>query len=574
MSLTGGVATFEDKNVGTGKMVTLTGAALEGDDAGNYDLTGVATTTADITQLDIAGSFTGDSKVYDGNLDATVADRFLAGVFTGDTVSLTGGTASFVDKNVGTDKTVTLSGASLGGADAGNYNLTGVATTTADITALEVTGAFNSASKEYDGNTSAAASNRRLVGKLSGDTVSLVDGTATFANKNVGTDKMVTLAGASLAGADAGNYSLVGVATTTADITQLDITGAFTSANKEYDATRAAEATNRRPVGAVDGDDVSLTGGVATFADKNVGTGKTVTLTGAVLAGDDAGNYNLTHVATTSAAVSAKPVTGSFTADDKVYDGNADATVLGRFVAGWFSGDDVSLSGGSASFAQQERGTGKTVTLTGAVLSGVDAGNYNLTEVATTTASITKLGITGAFDSATKIYDRNTDAAATNRRLNGVLGSDDVTLDGGTASFDTKNVGAGKTVTLTGAALAGGGAGNYRLDSVATTTASITKRDIAGTFESANRVYNGGTAAAASNRQLNGVLGDDDVSLDGGIASFGTKNVGTGKTVTLTGAVPHGWGRGQLQPDRGRDHGGEHHRAGHHRRVRLRGQGL
>ncbi len=164
VTLTGGVATFEDKNVGTGKTVTLTGAALAGGDAGNYDLTGVATTTAEITKLDIAGSFTADNKVYDGNLDATVADRFLAGVFTGDTVSLTGGTASFVDKNVGTDKTVTLSGASLGGADAGNYHLTGVATTTADITALEVTGAFDSTNKEYDATRTAAASDRRPVG--------------------------------------------------------------------------------------------------------------------------------------------------------------------------------------------------------------------------------------------------------------------------------------------------------------------------------------------------------------------------------------------------------------------------
>ncbi len=104
---------------------------------------------------------------------------------------------------------------------------------------------------------------------------------------------------------------------------------------------------------------MSLSGGVATFADKNVGTGKEVTLTGAGLTGPDAGNYNLTSVATTTAAISAKPVTGSFTADSKVYDGDADATVLDRFVAGEISGDDVSLTGGTASFGSKNVGHGQ-----------------------------------------------------------------------------------------------------------------------------------------------------------------------------------------------------------------------
>ena len=35
-TLTGGTATFDNKNVGTGKTVTLTGATLTGADAGNY----------------------------------------------------------------------------------------------------------------------------------------------------------------------------------------------------------------------------------------------------------------------------------------------------------------------------------------------------------------------------------------------------------------------------------------------------------------------------------------------------------------------------------------------------------
>src|SRR4029450_6405478 len=95
--------------------------------------------TADITAKHITGSFTADNKVYDGNNSATVLTRLLSGVIPPDVVTLTGGTATFSDKNVGMGKTVTLTGATLSGADAGNYILDSVATTTANITPATVT---------------------------------------------------------------------------------------------------------------------------------------------------------------------------------------------------------------------------------------------------------------------------------------------------------------------------------------------------------------------------------------------------------------------------------------------------
>ncbi len=77
------------------------------------------------------------------------------------------------------------------------------------------------ANKVYDGNSMATISqeNSVLVGILPGDTVTL-DGTATgtFDSATIGTAKVVTLAGFTLAGASAGNYSLT-QPTTTANIT-------------------------------------------------------------------------------------------------------------------------------------------------------------------------------------------------------------------------------------------------------------------------------------------------------------------------------------------------------------------
>ena len=84
---------------------------------------------------------------------------------------------------------------------------------------------------------------------------------------------------------------------------------------------------------------MSLTGGTASFGNANVGAGKTVTLTGATLTGSAAGNYNLSSVGTTTAAITALGITGSFTAADKVYDGNPNATVLNRTVSGVLAAD-------------------------------------------------------------------------------------------------------------------------------------------------------------------------------------------------------------------------------------------
>ena len=81
------------------------------------------------------------NKIYDGNANATltIGTPGLVGVVSGDNDNLTVGSSpggvsgSFSDQNVGTGKTVTISGFSLGGDAVGNYVLQ--PTVTADITA-------------------------------------------------------------------------------------------------------------------------------------------------------------------------------------------------------------------------------------------------------------------------------------------------------------------------------------------------------------------------------------------------------------------------------------------------------
>jgi len=132
-------------------------------------------------------------------------------------------------------------------------------------------------------------------------------------------------------------------------------------------------------------------------------------------------------------------------------------------------------------------------------LSSTDATTIN---VPITTSTVSAKGVTGSFVAANKTYDGATSATVNSRSLTGVLGSDQVTLSGGTATFDTATAGTGKTVTLTGATLAGTAKDNYTLSSVATTTADITKANQTITFNSLSAANNDFSLSATANSGL------------------------------------------------------------------------
>ena len=115
----------------------------------------------------------------------------------------------------------------------------------------------------------------------------------------MGLNKTVTISGVTLTGTAAGNYS-VSPTTTTADITPYALVVTATGVNKVYDGTTNATVTlaGTTPIGL---DVVTFNYAAATFANKNVGTGMQVTVTGITLGGPDGGNYLANSTATTSA---------------------------------------------------------------------------------------------------------------------------------------------------------------------------------------------------------------------------------------------------------------------------------
>ncbi|WP_250624998.1 YDG domain-containing protein [Pinirhizobacter soli] len=515
-----GSATYSDKNVANGKTITVSGITASGADANNYSFNTGTTTTGNITPLAITGVITADNKVYDAGLGATT-HGVLTGVLAGDTVGFdTSG--QFGDKNVANGKTVTVSG-TLDGGDANNYTFTSNTTTTANITPLAITVGATADNKVYDGNTSAVTA-LSGTGVLAGDTVDFSGDPGTFSDKNVANGKTVTVNDIVANGADAGNYTFNNVATTTANITPLAILVGITANNKVYDGNNSAVISSFSNTGVIAGDTVNFTGNQATFSDKNVANGKTVTMDGITASGADAGNYTYNAIATTTANITPLAITVGATASNKVYDGTtgANATVSSSGVLG---GDTVDFTAGSAAFGDKNVGNGKTVTVDGIAASGADAGNYTFNTDTTTTANISPLAISGTIVAGNKVYDGSTGASVSGS-LSGVIAGDQVGI-ASSGSFQDKNAGNGKTVDVAGS-LNGGDAGNYLLTTNTTTTANITPvvLNLTGT-----RVYDATTGANAglfgNNGMLAGISGET-LTLSGS-GTLGDKNVGSQK---------------------------------------------
>lgn len=121
-----GTAEFDNKNVGTGKIVTFTPNAFN---STNYEFETDLTMTfkADITAkaLTVTG-LTAIDHVYDGTTNVTLTGGELTGVISGDVVSAdmpTSGTVESADASAAA-KPVNYGTITLTGADAGNYTLT------------------------------------------------------------------------------------------------------------------------------------------------------------------------------------------------------------------------------------------------------------------------------------------------------------------------------------------------------------------------------------------------------------------------------------------------------------------
>src|SRR5439155_321217 len=275
-----------------------------------------------------------------------------------------------------------VSGISISGTDAANYTANTTASTTADITARALTVSAAGVNRAYDGTTDATVT--LSDNRVAGDSLSSSYTGASFANKNAGTAKTVTVNGITISGTDAANYTANTTTTTTANITAkaLTVTG-ITANDKVYSGTTAAtlNAGGATLVGVVSGDTVtpntvSTTGA---FADKNVGTGKTVNVSGVALSGADATNYSVTQPTTTANITKA---TLTVMADNKTRTASASNPALTASYTNFVGGETLATSGVTGSPALSTTTTNVVGAYPISISAGtLSAGNYGFTFV-------------------------------------------------------------------------------------------------------------------------------------------------------------------------------------------------
>ncbi|MCT7497973.1 two-partner secretion domain-containing protein, partial [Aliarcobacter cryaerophilus] len=188
-------------------------------------------------------NITANNKIYDGTTTATVDKGAIdyTGKFGSDNIAIdtTNLVATFVDKNVGTHQ-VNISGITLSGADANNYNVVAPNSLTASITQKDLTiSAITANNKTYDGTTTATLSNiGTLVGLVTGEDLTLSNTSVVFSDKNVADGITVTASGYTIADKDsfkASNYNLIDTSkTTTANISKADLTATLNDNSKIY----------------------------------------------------------------------------------------------------------------------------------------------------------------------------------------------------------------------------------------------------------------------------------------------------------------------------------------------------
>ena len=175
----------------------------------------------------------------------------------------------------------------------------------------------------------------------------------------------------------------------------LEYTGA--AITKSYDNTTDCSLTTVSvKSGILAEGDTLVVNGTAVYNSANVATATKVTFTPDAI---ETGNYRLSADQTLDidAAITEKSVTiTGLVAEDKVYDGNDDATTTGGTISGLVEGDTVAIVAGTAKFDNKNVGENKDVTFSGYSLKGQDAGNYVLSaQPANVKATITKANVNG-----------------------------------------------------------------------------------------------------------------------------------------------------------------------------------
>ena len=513
-----GTGTVSNKNVGSGKAVTVTNLSLlDGSGAAsNYNLTS-STLTITARPLSLSGS-----RVYDSTTSVAASDLSTMTNLVGSETIILSGNGVIGNKNVADSIALTnVSGLSLGdgsnGGLASNYTLSG-GTHTVNVTKRPIT---ISGSKTYDGSTTVQNSSiSTLTNRAGGETLN-ISGSGTVNSAAVGTNKTISLGSLALTDNSglASNYEL---SSGSFDINVRDVTFVGT---RHYDGTTDANTSNFTATfsNLVSGEDLNLTGS-GSVASKNVASGQSISLGSIALANGTAAssNYNLTSA---TLDINKRPLnlTGTRIFDSSATAASSDLTTINNLVGS----ETVVLSGngilGNANVGDSKSLTNVSGITIGNGTNGGLAANYTLSG-GTQTMSVTKRPIT---ISGSRFYDGTTTVNSSDiSTFNNTSAGETLGITG-LGSVSTAISGTGKTIILGTLQLQDGTglASNYSLSS-GTFAINARQLNVAG-----SRIYDNTTTVNGSDLAVITGIGSEIITLSGQ-GNVINANVGSNKPVT------------------------------------------
>ncbi len=499
-----------------------------------------------ITQAPVTVS---GSKTYDGSATASystftspVPVSVATGVLAADSGNVTitaSGSATLGAANAGSYSTangassvsngMTLNGLgiTLNGSAAGNYYLAGATYTIAPVV-LTVTNA--SGGKVYDGTTAVPAVDLTLLSNLqNGDTLGgtgahalTISGTGLITSANVGTytggASTFSVAGLTLNGADAGNYTL-GAGSFTVTSAPLTITAV--TQTKTYDGTTTSTGTPTITAGSLKGSD-TLTGLSQFYTSPNVlGTNNSTLSVGSGYTLANSGNYNVT-LASAPGTITPEAIVITAVPTTKTYDGTPSSPGTPVVTSGIiYPADPGTLT---QTYGGPNAGTGLTLTPTGTFTNST---NYTVTYVPVMTGVINPAPLTL---SGTRVYDGQTDASGSILTASGEIPGDPTLTVSGTGTVGTDNVGTTPLASLGSLTLVGSGSGNY---TISNGTVTITPAQLVLAAVNTTKVYDGGVSSNGT-PVVTGLIGSDTISAL--TQTYNSRNVlGTnGSTLTVS----------------------------------------
>lgn len=228
---------------------------------------------------------------------------------------------------------------------------------------------------------------------------------------------------------------------------------------------------------------------------------------------------------------------------DREYDGTTDVAldITGAELEGVLDGDEVTLTGGTASVANADAGEAKAVTVTGLALDGEDKANYKLVIPTDLKVNISQMEIevTGIAVGEAKVYDGTTNHTYTGTPQFEALPYGGWSITGTPViSFEDANVGMGKKLVITGLSVEddrGNDIGD-NFEFIASVTASITPAKVTVTPES-NQKKTYGDADPYIGFTATGLVAPD--TLTGKLSRPIGENVGTYRITIGTLANPN-----------------------------------